>query len=414
MLSIDHLPPEILAEIGIFFAHEAFHPPIQLLYVCRAWRDTLLCSPPCWSALSIRCSSDPSCRSIPIITSWIDRSRLSPLFLSLDFGETDERPVPLLQPSASVLPRQRGRMSELVVSDVSGWHLWNLVHLWPAPNLRSFALVRHHDGRRSSPFLPPLELLEFPLFLRDDPQAPALATLYLTHCRLLDPPRCELSAVGDLSLLYTSSSLPTLRRTLASTPNVLRLELGPVGIEPDSSVVGTAHSSIQPPPPPPRLSLKHVWSMKIQLEVSSIPLLDHLLTPSLTHLTLAATVTRSCLDTISTFLAQTHLPISYLGITLIGSYSVHGLALILPALPTLQTLHVSVRHVSFHPLAVTNQSSLETFKIQFEPPPKSTRHWEELFYDQPDYQVSGKLFPDRQVSLSPPFVHLTRFLAAPS
>jgi len=170
--------------------------------------------------------------------------------------------------------------------------------------------------------------------------------------------------------------------------------LGPVGIDLEATFV-TRTLETPCTPESTDLVLRHIWSIKLHLEDYSIPILDNFLTPSLTHLTLAATVTKTSLDTMINFLSQKDLPLKYLGAALLGAYSLHSLALILPTLPKMETLHLCVRHVTFHPLAVKNHPALKGFKIQFEPPPKSTRHWEELFDDQPEYQVSGRLFPDR-------------------
>jgi hypothetical protein len=388
MLSVNDLPLEILAEIAIFYAHEKFNPPIELLYIFRKWRDIILSAPPCWSCLKIKCNSDPERPSIPIIASWIQKSGVSPLFISLDMEETTDQQVPLLLPS-SALVQERDRFRELCVYRASEWNLWNLVHLWPAPNLLSSTIT---EDEGSSSFKPPLELLEFPLFLRNDPQAPRLSTLHMSHCRF-GPPRCELTGVQELSLEYCTSSIKGFRRSLRCMPNLLRMVLGPVGI--DLEVTYVTYTLETPSiPEPTDLVLRHIWSMNLHLEDRSIPILDRFITPSLTHLTLVATVTRTSLDAIITFLGQKDLPLKYLSAVLLGAHSPHNIALILPTLPKMETLHLGMRHISFHPLAVKNHPALTGFKIQFEPPPKSIRHWEELFDDQPEYQVSGRLLPN--------------------
>ncbi|KIM26325.1 hypothetical protein M408DRAFT_72968, partial [Serendipita vermifera MAFF 305830] len=388
MLSIDLLPPEIWAEIFIFYAHEQFDPCIALLYICKAFRDIIIASPPCWAAMSIPCSSDPDSASIPIIKSWIERSAASPLFISLNLEETDEQQVPLLLPSSTLL-QNRNRFRELIIYEASEWNLWNLNHLWPAPNLLSFAF----EQEDKSSFIPPLELLEFPLFLRNDPQAPKLVYLQLKHCRF-DAPRCDLDNVQELSLTYCTSSVRGFRQTLKCTPNVLRIVLGPVGIdaEPEFETPDATKNNVTTVPA--RVLLKHVWSIMFHLENPSTPIVVNLATPSLTHLTLAATVDHISLDMIVKFLAQESMPLLYLGLTLIGSFSSARVALDLPRLSQLETLHVCVRYISFYPLSVKVHPALTEFKIQYEPP-NSTRYWEELFESQSEYRVIGRTFPDR-------------------
>ena len=338
--------------------------------------------------MSILCSSDPNSPSISIVGTWVERSGASPLFLSLNLEETDEQQVPLLLPSSTLL-QHKDRFRELRIYEASEWNLWNLNHLWPAPNLLSFAF----EQDEKSSFIPPLELLEFPLFLRNDAQAPRLIHLQLNHCRF-DAPRCELNNVQALTLTYCTASVRGFRHTLHCMPNLLRVVLGPVGIDPEPRFpkprADTGKTSVDSTD----LVLRHLWSMKLHLENSSTPLLVNLIAPSLTHLTLAATVDHVSLDTVTKFLAQEKLPLQYLGLTLIGSFSLYGLALNLPKLPHIEILHVCVRNISFHPLSVKNHSALTAFKIQFEPPPRSTRHWEELFDDQPEYQVTGRIFPE--------------------
>lgn len=343
-------------------------------------------SPPCWAAMSVPCSSDPGSPSISIIGTWIERSGASPLFISLNLEETDEQQVPLLLPSSALL-QHKNRFRELRIYEASEWNLWNLNHLWPAPNLLSFTF----EQDEKSSFIPPLELLEFPLFLRNDPQAPKLIYLQLNHCRF-DAPRCELDNVQELTLTYCTASVTGFRHTLKCMPNLLRVVIGPVGVDPELQFQASRSTTGFHPIAP--VLLKQMWSMKLHLENSSSPLLFKLVTPFLSHLTLAATIGQDSLATITEFLAQDNLPLQYLGLTLIGSFELYGLALNLPKLSSMRTLHVCVRHISFHPLSVKNHTALKDFKLQFEPPPRSTRHWEELFDDQPEYSVIGRMFPE--------------------
>ncbi|KIM26326.1 hypothetical protein M408DRAFT_25522 [Serendipita vermifera MAFF 305830] len=385
---LDLLPPEIWAEIFTFYAQEQLNPCITLLYVCKAFRDIIMASPPCWAAMVIPCSTDPDSASIPIIDTWIERSAASPLFIFLNFEETDEQLVPLLLPSSTLL-QNRSRFRVLIIYEANEGNLWNLNHLWPAPNLLSFAFMREEN---KSPFVYPLDLLDFPLFLRNDPQAPRLIHLLLNHCQF-DAPRCDLDNVQELSLSHCTSSIRGFRQTLKCTPNVLGLVLGEVEIDAEPQIempnATTNITTIEPI----KVLLKHVRSMELCLENVSMPIIVNLVTPCLTYLALTATVDDVSLENIYNFLAQELMPLRYLSLALRSSFS-SPRVLDLPKLSQLRTLHADVHYISLNPLPVMVCPALMEFEIQIEPFTLS-RHWDEFLESQSEYRFSTKTFLNR-------------------
>lgn len=379
MASIFSLPPEILSEIATFVAHEDFAPPIRLLLTSKTWSEIVLNTPSAFSALSIECSLDPSDPCIEVISRWIERSGISPLFITLDLRLTDHTAVPFLLPG-SPLHKRHEHIRELHIHHPSAWNLWNLDHLWPAPSLRSLFIV--HDD--ASVFEAHLELIEFPLFLRNTMQAPQLRTLKLNHCRF-DKPASDLPALEELEASSCVASTHGLRGMLLSCRHLQRLVLKDFSIEDGyTSILTGAHLQ--------EIRLDYTWSIKLHVH-SPLWILQGISTPALTHLTLScANLSQESLEYMHRFIGQTHIQLRYLGLTLIGAHLPSSI--VLPELVHLETLHIIVRNLYYHPRAVLRHPSLTEFKLRYEPRPSNIVEWEELFSHDDRFSVECSLFND--------------------
>ena len=379
MASIFTLPPEILSEIAIFVAHEEFTPPVRLMLASKTWSEVVLSTPSAFSALSIECASDPSDPCIPVISHWVERSGVSPLYITLDFRWTDHMAVPLLLPTSALYKRHKD-IQELYIHHASAWNLWNLDCLWPAPSLRSL-----HISHNTSIFGAHLELLEFPLFLRNTMQAPRLRTLELNHCRF-DRPASDLTALEELEASSCVVTGDGLRSMLHSCPNLRRLAFKDVSVG-DWNSATPAEDYIRD------VVLEHIWSMKLYLH-GSLSILRGISTPALTHLTLSYVgLDNQTLKYIVDFISQERIQLRYLGLTLISG-SIHSV-LILPELAHLETLHVIIRDINYHPSAVLKHPSLTEFKLHYEPCPSNIAAWNELFSYQDRFIVEYSLFREQ-------------------
>ncbi|PVG04080.1 hypothetical protein CPB86DRAFT_747249 [Serendipita vermifera] len=366
MTSIYSLPPEILAEIATFLAHEQGQPAIALLTVCRRWKEAIYASPPAWSVLSIRCSSEMGDAVLQVIESWLTRSVQSPLFVVLDLEDADARPIQVLSLSAPLI-QNRDRIRELHITRASSWNLWSLDTLWPALDLSSLHIT-YEEAPSYAQFL---ELLELPFFLRNTPQAPRLRRLRLHHC-LLEALTCPPEGLVELDISSSQVSLRGLRQMLWSFPDLRRLSLGPevkfhVKEEEKKAMYTerSADGSIK------RLNLPNLHSLELYSDPTSLSLLLHNFgTPSLTHLKLVVYESSAFpLMMLWNFLDQKDMPIYSLDLTF--TTPTERAELELPVLEHMRKFRLTGEKIKYDPTQLIGYTSLVEFIIKLEPTPPS-------------------------------------------
>ncbi|KAG8813296.1 hypothetical protein FRC17_001608 [Serendipita sp. 399] len=428
MATIGSLPTEILSEIVTFVAHESFNPPFSLLTVSRGWRDTILYhSPLAWAALTIVCGIEANIPLVSTIERSIRYSGAAPLFISLDLEGVLDQPIPILHPSSSIL-QNKYRIRELDIYDAEPWNLWNLVHFWPANHLLRLRIFQRQ-------FTMPLELLEFPLFQRNIPQAPKLYSLVLEGCKMDDGPA---SAIPSLRELYMSSCAVSgegLADIFKKCPNLQRLTLKHMldGLGEEFTVESSLHEllelqivscgvsarkfrdALKMCPNLRTLSFRHINDSRFtseplgsaiaidknrdetvtanhmrQLELSSsrsIRLLQAIITPSLTRLSLRCLdVDGDLLAIISEFISHNSTNLQYLGLTL-HAETFH-MALALPNMSRLVTLYVHLGNIGYHPRDMMKHTSLLEFNLQIRPPLDNRHIWEEISKERAMFDIS--------------------------
>jgi hypothetical protein len=364
MASIQSLPPEILAEIATFVAHEQGQPAIELLTVCRHWKEAIYSSPPAWSALSIPCTSDRDETALQVISSWITRSVVSPLFVLLDLDEADGQTIPILSPH-SPLVHNRDRIRELHIARASAWNLWTLNTLWPALNL----VTLHITHAEAPPFASFLELLELPFFLRNTPQAPRLRHLRLHHCEFVAL-TCPPEGVLELDISSSVVSPMGIRQMMASFQDLRRLSLGPkLRINFREQEEFSAYIEAIEDGSLKNIVLPSLNSLDLHLHDSTFPvLLNNLSTPSLTHLNVVIEGI-SFLSTIKLqrFLGQEEMPLYNLDLTLVTPPPKFPFSL--PVLKHMKTFRMTAKGLEYDFTDIWKHISLVKFRIKLEPVP---------------------------------------------
>ncbi|KAJ7498030.1 hypothetical protein B0H11DRAFT_2382830 [Mycena galericulata] len=124
------LPNEIVSEIftRVLPVYPRCPPavtPTLLSSVCRKWRDIALSTPTLWRAISIRIPMYPHISKLPLLETWLSRSRYCPLSISLAdnwYAEaSDSKMAPFVQ---AILPQcNRWEYLSLLVADLDVFSL---------------------------------------------------------------------------------------------------------------------------------------------------------------------------------------------------------------------------------------------------------------------------------------------------
>lgn len=371
MATIQSLPTEILADVFAFYSHDQFSPPVKILTVCRLWYHTILNSPLVWSALNIRCISNDKDPSIPFIQMWVERSTACPLFLRLDLQDADANQIPILRHS-SCLALQKDRIREIYIYHASVWNLWSLEALWPAPNLLRLKIV----GDETNKFMPPLELLEFPLFLRHTPQAPRLRSLSLRHCKF-DEPASKLGELRDLEISQCTASVLGMRSLLGGG------QLKILSVR--SWIIDATHEVVNKISKLGPLTLGQLEML--QLDQFPTSAFAGVVMPRLTHASLSDhRVEAKDMDTLLSLISNEGSPLLSLKLEL--STVSNPPHLILPALPCLETVRLRLNGINYHPSSILKQSRLLDFNMAITPTPVGVESWQNLFDADRRYKVS--------------------------
>ncbi|KAJ3807478.1 hypothetical protein EV368DRAFT_49051, partial [Lentinula lateritia] len=89
--AVYRIPPELLTEIFLHCYHDntvySSHTeaPFNLFSTCQRWRLVTLGIPLLWSSINVSFTHNACRPSLPVLNSWLDRSRTSPLAFSLTY-----------------------------------------------------------------------------------------------------------------------------------------------------------------------------------------------------------------------------------------------------------------------------------------------------------------------------------------
>ncbi|KAJ7217002.1 hypothetical protein GGX14DRAFT_358406 [Mycena pura] len=249
------LPNEITSEIFLNFipAYPGW-PPIQLMRVCRQWRDIALNTPQLWRAIEIHIDDE---RCIRAANTWLVRSGSCPLSIKMNsFIECKKEAV-------EVILSHRSRW-ECVVIDIPWYsHLLDIAS-YPllrqldirfdhadtspaftfsdAPELRTATLG---DFNYPSGFLPWHQLTSLSLVFQTPAECTDVLkeTINLLHCRLIIAPYSEgefeagmnlnLPHLESLALEYLRGCPTTCTITTFVVPSLRRLRIADAFIRPD-------------------------------------------------------------------------------------------------------------------------------------------------------------------------------------
>ena len=251
---INRLPPEVLALLPDFWdTYKREQNIIVLTHVCRAWRQVFTSRSSLWA--------DLDCKDADKTRLYLERSRSSPINLSLRRGDN----LPPDDPFFQITPHAIGRLKSLLVEGT----LENLQDITtslscPAPLLEDMSISGGSEfGPGDIPDLTPA------LF---DGDFSSLHTLYL-ECVRTELPWRNMVTLRFLGLIKTSPvPMGQLLDFLESAPHLqkvnLRFEILTSGAAEDGRLV----------------SLTHLRFMSIMGGSSSV-LLDHLLIPVGAYLT---------------------------------------------------------------------------------------------------------------------------------
>lgn len=266
------------------------------------------------------------------------------------------------------------RIREMYIYDATEWNLYNLEFLWPAPQLQRLHILRlEYDTK----FMPRLELLEFPLFLRHTPQAPNLQYLRLRDCNL-DKPTCPLTNLRELELIDCSGTADCLQQVLTSN-SVTSLTMEH-WIAAPSDIFVTHLDSI---------SIEHLQKLDLHCSFGTYfyeAILPSLLDAKFFELNLSAEQLKSLL---ALFSSETH-PLKCLELILISD---SGMDLTLPKLEKLETLRLATNRLKYYPLSVLKHKALHKFSLELAPcpDPKIVADWQNLFDSEVEWNVTSFL-----------------------